>query len=111
MFKLVREATFWAPVTVKVPNEAGGYDTARFKTRFKVLAQSRVRELGDGGQGDAGLLKEAVIGWTDLADETGAPLPFSDEALGGLLDLPYMQLALVETYLERTLNGRYKAKN
>ncbi|WP_233559803.1 hypothetical protein [Oleomonas cavernae] len=109
-----KERTFTATVTVKQPNERGGFDTESFKGRFKVIDHDRQRELRSSitEDPDKEVLREAWIGWEGLIDEdTNQPISFSDEIRDALLRNPPVAIAVAQAYFPSLSNGMAKRKN
>lgn len=109
MFKLASVASFRRTVTVRVPRDdlADAWDAHDFVARFRALTDEEARQfdarrraltpeqLADDPHA---LLREIVIGWDDVVDAAGAPVPFSADALSRLLAIPWVPPALLEAW-------------
>lgn len=98
MFRIASpDATWTHPVRVEVPAGEGRTNTHLFTARFRLLKASKTEALLV--DGDAALLREALVGWDDIEDADGSPLEFSPEALDTLLEVAYWRRATVVEYL------------
>lgn len=98
MFRIASpDATWTHPVRVQVPAGDGRTTTHVFTAKFKLLKASQTEALLV--DGDAALLREALVGWGDIQDADGDPLEFSPEARETLLDVAYWRRATVVEYL------------
>lgn len=105
MFKYVRDRTITVPVTVSEPSD-GGARKVTLRVKYRLLTNSqfeefsmRLREIPDDEISAKkriieDLLLNHIVGWEDIVDESGAPIPYSTEMLRALLDLPYVREAL-----------------
>lgn len=103
MFKLSVSKTFTTPVNFKIPVDGGTYQTNSFIGEFKRLTLSEMRDLPKEGT-DAEMCRRVMVGWNEIADENGTPLPFSSEALDRLLDIVGVASTILQTFFG-TLNG------
>lgn len=106
MFTLSDE--FDWPVTVRAPKD-GGFEEQTFTVRFRAITSGRAKRLAedlapaaarDQERKLADLLPDVVIGWRDVVDEDGAPIPFDADALERILDLPYVRVAVMAAYVQ-----------
>lgn len=57
------------------------------------------------------MLKKVCLGWDQkLCDENGEPIPFSEEQLGLITQIPYVRNAMVNAYLDCS-TGNASTKN
>jgi len=104
MFKVVSQPTFTHTVKVNVPVD-GGFKEQGFRTRFRVIPLNELRtEDGEDGQKEA--LRRVIIEMLDLIDEQDQPMHYSDELRDQLLDVPYVRLALMQTYIAAITKAR-----
>lgn len=100
MFKVTAEPKFTHTVKVQVPVD-GGYKEQSFKATFRVLA---VDELSGGEEDEAGqqvsTLRKVICDFDDLVGEDDQPLSYSDELRDKLISVPYVRIALMQTYLK-----------
>lgn len=112
-FTLKRDDRFKWPVSFDVPVDGGKFKRETFDGIFIRVSQSRLRELTDlvssGEVTDIDVAREVLVGWSGIKDDNGEDVPFSDEALEQLLDVPMLASAIVVKYFE-SLQG-VKAKN
>lgn len=99
MFKVTREPKFTHEVKVMVPTD-GGHEQQTFKATFKVMP---LDELADNNtntdSGQRGVLKKVVTDMSDLIGEDDQALPYSDELRDRMIEVPYVRVALFQTYL------------
>ncbi len=109
-FVLARNHLYWWPVTVAVPHpdldRAGEMLEMTFRMRFEALPRDDARILQeravrpDGGEAEpnADLLR-VIKGWDeDVVDGDGKPVPFSAEALRGLLQISWFRLGVYRAW-------------
>jgi len=99
MFVLQKQPQWIWPVTVRVPNEDGGYTPQRFRARFRLVSIDRLAAFGETLTGTSDVLRDAVLEVLDVAEEGGAPLPHSPALLDALLANPWTRSALIQAYL------------
>src|SRR6185312_4608765 len=100
MFTLKKNHTFRWPVEIQVPGN-GAFVASGFTGEFLALDQDRINELYIGKPasegapavegGDRGLLRVALIGWSEIQDEDGKPVPFSEEGREALLGIEFIR--------------------
>lgn len=95
-FKIALTPTYRNKVEVETPNGLGTFDKSDFMAEFKRVGYERINELERMVPLD--VLQEVLVGWTDLLDESGNQIPFSQEAKKILLDIVPARLALVEAF-------------
>ncbi|MGB0747185.1 MAG: hypothetical protein ACPGO3_00420 [Magnetospiraceae bacterium] len=109
---LADERRFKAKVTVQTPQESGGKRECSFTAHFRVLTYSEQEEILERNPGGADfqILKTALVGWgDDLQDEEGQPIPFTDDTLRAILDIPYIRMAMYRAFIAgNTGTGRTK---
>lgn len=101
------------PVSVKRPNleRAGERETLLFTARFRFLSQTRIEEIGADLRNttptltDDGLVREVLIGWSDVLGVDGEPAPFSDATRDALTGLPGVRTAIVRAWFESLREG------
>jgi hypothetical protein len=107
MFVLAKDPQFSWPVTVRVPVDDGLHEVQRFTARFRLLPrQVMAKHTGD----PVGLLKEALVAWSEVVDEGNRPVPYSADAADAMLAIPYVLTGLAEAYAE-ALSGAAARKN
>ena len=99
MFKIIQSRTHTAPVTFKTPAAGGTYQTNSFMVEFKRLSVSEVKQLPQDAT-DADIARRVVVGWNEVEDGQGNPMPFSADGLEKLLDIVGVAPAIVRTYFE-----------
>lgn len=103
MFKLSQSPTFWWPVTVAFAADGGRHQKETFDAEFRRVPQSRLREMREaierGEMGDAEFVREVMAGWRGVSDG-GDEVPFSETALGRMMEIPGAAAAVVVAYAE-----------
>lgn len=107
MFKMTPPpATFVAEAKITVPGEAapGVFDVEwRYKSKDDLQAWIRTRD----GVDHLVSLAEVIAGWSGVLDSKDQPLPFSREALAGLLNTyPAAGRDLVGAYIGALFESR-----
>lgn len=89
MFNLDLSPTYRAPVTVQVRDAAGHLQADAFTAEFLRMGPDEFREfrltIEDQGLSNRDIARKVLVGWTDLQDAAGAPVPYSDQARDILL--------------------------
>ena len=69
------------PVEVKTPSETniGEFDTTCFTGKFLRLSRKELDDFESASEFEA--LKKVLVGWSDINEEDGTPVLFSDKAL------------------------------
>lgn len=98
MFKLLQKPEFTHVVKVSVP-VAGGHDTQTFTARFRALTVSDAEAHNTlTVEGTNAYLREIFVGWEGVQDDQGEALPFNDATRDRMIDVPFVRMALLETY-------------
>lgn len=104
--KLVSNPEFTAAVKVRIPAE-GGHVDASFTARFRALAVSEADQFNrTTSAGLADYLRAILIGWDGVTDEDGAAISFSDAARDRLIDIPFIQIPVLEAYNAAMLGAK-----
>jgi hypothetical protein len=110
------------PLKITLPADDGKRLTESFTGVFAWVSQSRIEEIrrtvrlqsmgiGDDDQqqiDDITAAKEVMVGWSDVLDDEGDEVPFSDRALDQLLQIPTVAGQIVKQWqqsLEATKKG------
>lgn len=99
MFKIAQSRTHTSPVLFKIPADGGTYQSNSFMVEFKRLSVAEMKQLPQEGT-DADIARRVVVGWNEVEDANGQPLPFSSDALEKLLDIVGVAPAIVRTFFE-----------
>ena len=121
MFTLTADHSFVWPVKVRLPSTEtpGDWDVHVFTGVFRLLSateadalSARMKEAADEGS-DAvseqvmAQIREVLTGWReDVVDDSGAPLPFSAEALDRLCRHEPVRAAIAVAYAEAAGGAR-----
>lgn len=97
MFKVVSIPKFTHPVSVMVPTD-GGHVEQSFKTTFIVEDVEKLSDIQDEG-GQKAVLQRVVCHMDDLVGEDDQALPYSDALRDQLIGVPYVRIALFQSYL------------
>lgn len=96
MFRVIEDPQFVEDVRVEVP-DGDGWRQEVLRTRFRALKVSDVNALAEDGGVNA-LLDRAVVGFEDLADADGRPVPGDGEWRDRLLDYAFVRIALIRAF-------------
>lgn len=104
--------------TVRVPVPgADDYRFAQLPLNFITVDQEELDRMqgrglkkGEAPPTDMEICQSVVCGWPSLKNKAGEEVPFSAEALAGLLKAPMMGAAIVATYLA-AMSGMAARKN
>lgn len=110
MFKLAKEATFWWRTEILVP-------TGDKKTAVSCELEFRAGDEADAdaaaslaaAHSDLDWVARKIVGWKDVADESGNPLPLTPENLRAFLAIDYVRASVVRGYLA-AVNGQALAR-
>ena len=104
MFKVTEDRQFTHEVKVMVPAD-GGHKEESFKATFRVID---VDDLGDTHslEGQQDTLRRVVVSMSELVDEHGVEMPYSDDLRDRLTRVPYVRSALLQTYLRAITKTR-----
>lgn len=105
-FRIAQKPTFITRVTVETPNQKGGFDTSFFNAEFKRIGMDEVEELQKKKQGE--VLMQVLVSWTDLLDDKNEPVPFNDDNVLVLLNIPQALIALKEAFWGSLYKAREK---
>ena len=112
MFKLNQSTTYTWPVSVNIPTNGGQYDKQTFDGVFKRITDARLKEIRAAIEADqitdAQFVRELMVDWKGVTDD-GSDVPFSQEALDQMLNIPGVAAAVVVAVVE-SLSG-LKRKN
>jgi hypothetical protein len=95
--------TFNWPVSVEEPADGGTFTESTFTAMFKRVERSALKALADKPDND--LIKAVLVGWDDMKDEAGKPLPFSDANLTDACEDSDWVRAVINAY-NKTYEGK-----
>ena len=111
VFRLIKPETVDIPVSLEPP---GGGEAVSVTLTVRYLSMRERKALTarllEERVPDADLAQELVTGWRGVVDEAGEAVPFSKEALGRAMDIPFAHDA-VRDALVAELFSRGLAKN
>lgn len=88
------------PVKVTILDESGVEVPYEFKARFRRLSREKMAEVQN--KKDLELMRDNLLGWSGVVDESENPLPFTDENKELVFNLwpvlPAMAKAFVEAH-------------
>lgn len=98
MFKITTNPTFTHSVHVMVPVD-GGHKEQTFKATFAVMDVEELERVQD-EEGQRGVLRKVIKGFDELIGDDDKPVPFSDDLREQLIGVPFVRIALFQTYLK-----------
>jgi hypothetical protein len=107
MFTLSKSNTYSWPVVVEFPVSGGKFHKETFDAEFVRLSQTEIAEIGQSAD-DKTAIKRVMVGWKGVTDD-GEELPFSEDALDRMLDIPLVAMSILAAYRDSVLG--IKAKN
>jgi hypothetical protein len=110
MLTIRKQETFDWPVPVQRPRADGKFDTHVFTATFKAVPSSRFKELMD-AHDDAVVLQDVWVGWSEINDEHGKPVSYSDEMRETLMEDLAIRRGTARAYAEAMTGQEYRRKN
>ena len=97
------------PVEVKRPSETnpGEFESFTFEGKFTRLTRSELDKFEEEDEFDA--LKKILVGWSDINEEDGTPVNFSNENLKEFAEDVDFVKGVLEAF--RSFYGNAQAKN
>jgi hypothetical protein len=111
MFTLSKSGSYSWPVHHEIPVSGGKHEKQSFDAEFKRLPQTKVQELVQESiaeNTDKVFCKEVMIGWKGIQDDKGNEVPFSQDALEELLEVPKMATSIVQAYMASIAGSKVK---
>lgn len=111
MFKFARNREVLWPVTVRVPREdgSGAVEQMEAKVLYQLLSKTELRDMTQAKIDTSELLQKKVRGWEGIIDaDTAAPLPFTDENLAALLEIPFVHQAVLVGLTQASVGAERK---
>jgi hypothetical protein len=112
-FVLKQSATYNWPIPLELPADGGRKEKFSFDGEFRRLPQSRINEIikiaramqfgrspDDEELDDKTAAREILVGWTGVVDDDGKEIPFSEAALGQLLEIPTIGAQIIKAWFE-----------
>lgn len=122
-FTLMKTASYWWPVTVRIPSQTkpGVWDEQKLKLHFvaqtrddAVAAQAKyekMRSISDRAAHESAQLADRVIGWEDVLDEDGAPIPFSADVFDQAMQHSWFRTAVARAYSDSQIGDAARLGN
>lgn len=111
--KINNTGTFFWPVTVSLAADGGRFEKATFDAEFKRMGvsdvEAMVAKVYTGEVTGVAAVRTFFVGWRGIVDD-GQEVPFSDTALGQVLDMPGVANGVFEAFKE-AMSGKARAKN
>jgi hypothetical protein len=111
-FVLKQSDNYSWPVSFDLPVDGGRHQRETFDAQFKRLPQSRIVEIGkqieNGELTDVELAAEVLVGWAGITDDAGKEIPYSQKAVGSLLDVPMLATSIVTAYFNSLKGAKRK---
>jgi len=97
-FKIIENPTFVHTVPVMVPID-GGHAEQSLKAKFRVVPQDELmhHDLRT-AEGTESYCRAIVADFGDIEDETGNPVPTTEDVRNTLFRTPFVQIALIRSY-------------
>ena len=108
---LDQDDTYSWPVTINLPND-GKYEQHKFKCIFKMLKQSRIKELLDlvakGDVSDQDVCTEVLVGWSGIEDKDGNEVKFTKATFKQLIEVPLIATEIGTAYFKSITGAKTK---
>jgi len=106
MLKLQDNPTFTHDVTAHMPVD-GGTSPQTFKATYKLLTGEELSAFDTTTPpGMQAFLQAAVVGVSDIQDDQGQPIPYSNDLRDRLIDIPPIMNALFNAYVSACAGAR-----
>jgi len=112
-FVLKQSASYTWPITLIIPVDGGRREKYTFDGEFRRLPQTRINEIikvaramernrgnDDEMLEDQDAAREILMGWSGVVDDDGKDIPFSESALGQMLEIPTVAGQIVKAWFE-----------
>lgn len=111
-FVLKQSPTYKWPIPLVLPVDGGRREKHTFDGEFRRLPQSRINEVirlarlqergkvDDEELQDGDLAREVLAGWSGVTDDDGKEIPFSEAALGQLLEIPTVAGQIIRAWFD-----------
>jgi hypothetical protein len=112
-FVLKQSATYTWPITLVLPVDGGRREKHTFDGEFRRLPQTRINEIvklaqlqergklaEDEELRDQDAAKEILAGWSNVVDDKGEEIPYSEAALTQRMESPTVAGQIVRTWFE-----------
>jgi hypothetical protein len=116
-FVLKQTDTYSWPVAFDVPVDGGRHERQTFDGVFKRLPQSkigplvaelqRIEDLGD-LERVTEMASDVLVGWSGVTADDGKEIPFSQKALGQLLEVPLLAVSVIKAYMDSIKGAKRK---
>lgn len=83
--KFKKSDVFKTEVTFAEPNDAGGFDENTFVAHFKRASHNQVKDLRT--KEDVEVVRQQLVGWDMVDEDTKQAVPYSEDAREGLLQM------------------------
>lgn len=106
MFKLTAAATYWWPVSFRVPSadKPGKWDTAEFEAQFRYLSNEEhnalLAEIHEKRMSDRQVAPRVVADFRGVTDDNGDVVVFNAAALDKLTNMPGVDSAIARAYFD-----------
>lgn len=112
MFVLDKSNSYTWPVSTESAIDNGKFAPETFDVTFKRVTETEKMDFFGHANThkytDVEVCKKVVIGWKGVTDAHGAEIPFSQDNLDKLLDLPKIASFIVIAFLESIAGARVK---
>lgn len=108
MFTLAIDPTYPHRVTGALPGGAAFEFECHFKRLSPAQVDALVGRARAGELQDAGLVREVLVGWSDVCDESGTQLPFSAESRDRVLEIYGVAAGIVRGWFDSLAGAREK---
>ena len=114
MFIMKKPGPYLWPVAFTLAGDNGAMQEFTFTAQFRQLPQREIDALFEKLKetppqiSDTDIVKQVLIGWRDVQDESGQPVPFNNDSLDTLLDYPRARAGIARAYFESVVGKAEK---
>lgn len=96
MFQFASQKQVLWPVTISSPSAdgSGTIDSIEIKVFFELMTRSEARVIQDDIDQAQHVLPNKIKGWEGIVNGDGSALPFTEDNLSAILDVPYIERAI-----------------
>jgi len=105
-FKLAQKPAYTVTAKIFTPKDGDGFDESSLKVKFKRVNFDELDALRKKTQKE--VVKEVLVDFSELLDETNQPVPFNEENLDELLSIPQALQGIAEAFWSSIFKAKEK---
>lgn len=112
MFVIENSGTYTWPIKVKTPVDGGKFKEESFTAVFKRKSYEEIlvfkNDIAESQLDDAEIAKRVMVGWHEVLDANKNEIPFNEENLKSLLNIPGAPGSIVVAFMESIMGIKRK---